>query len=481
MDCPVCPRTEIPDDAQSCPACGANLGPVRRAVELAASFYNDAVRLAKAGAIEAATLRLGAALALDENCLPARRLLGKLLWQQGRGAEAMWQWEQAAAAPEDQEAKRLLEEGRRKLRQRATRRKLAFAAATLAALALLLALFVPLVRLGRRLETIARILDTDLRQAQAALAEREHTLATYRAAHSHPDADYEALLARAETTAAALENYRATHAYSNDEVARARDQASKKEAEARKARLACEQALLSLRTYKETHTRTDAEFARLEAELSAARAAAQKAVRELADYRTSHTHSNTEFDKLEAESGQRLEEARAANARLMGEIAACREEVARLCQELAALDNSLTENRAEITQAREATRQTETTAQRTLAVVSAQTAGLGDALARFFERHPPPCVAELMARMEDATAEVSRLREKNNLHAAPRPAFVSPLLVPARLVARWRLSRAERRLDALRKDYEATVTPWQRLIHRLRTLEGAPSEGHEDD
>lgn len=141
MKCPVCPAENIPDDAQACPSCGADLKPMLRARELGAAVFNEALALAEAGATDAALSRSLAALALDDRLLAARKLLGKLLWKTGAARAALEQWRQAQAqAPDDEELKRLIAAGRREVgraaRRRTARRTVAVVAAVLVAASL---------------------------------------------------------------------------------------------------------------------------------------------------------------------------------------------------------------------------------------------------------------------------------------------------------------------------------------------------------
>lgn len=140
MQCPVCPFSEIPPDAPQCPNCGTELGPLRRVQELCGAQYNDALRLGEAGAADAAALRLAGCLALDEQFVPARRLLGKILWQQGRRDEAVFHWRRGlAVAPQDEELKALAAQADREVARRRARRGFAGAAAVAGTLAVLAA------------------------------------------------------------------------------------------------------------------------------------------------------------------------------------------------------------------------------------------------------------------------------------------------------------------------------------------------------
>ncbi len=110
LDCPVCPRSEIPGDAAACPSCGADLMPIRRVRELPQWWVNQALELAGRGEVERAVERLAAALALGGDRASIGLLAGKLLWRAGRREEAHRQWAAVLREyPEQAEAASLME------------------------------------------------------------------------------------------------------------------------------------------------------------------------------------------------------------------------------------------------------------------------------------------------------------------------------------------------------------------------------------
>jgi hypothetical protein len=109
MKCPVCPAADIPIEAQCCSNCGADLTPVLRINQLAAAEFNKALEFAGDGNTDLALCHAQGAVAMDENLMPARKLLGKLLWRKRRFEDAIRQWTQAAMlGPEDHEVQGLL-------------------------------------------------------------------------------------------------------------------------------------------------------------------------------------------------------------------------------------------------------------------------------------------------------------------------------------------------------------------------------------
>lgn len=200
MQCPICPRSDIPDDAAACPACGADLQPLRRVREMGQVAYNEAVHLARLGAADAALGRAAAALAIDGSLVPARTLLGKLLWQQGNRRAALHQLEQAAAlAPADSDLRRLRAGLRRAEAIRWVVTVTAVAAATLLVAGVVaLAAAWPARQLGRQVDTLAARLEGEVSQLRAEAAQRLQELAAYQVSHSHTDAEYAGTLARAE-------------------------------------------------------------------------------------------------------------------------------------------------------------------------------------------------------------------------------------------------------------------------------------------
>lgn len=227
MDCPVCPCVDIPDDAQVCPSCGVDLKPLLRVRELGAAEYNEALRLAGVGATEAAISRAAAALALDDRLVPARVLLGKLLWNLGEAQAAQAQWQQALPlAGDNAELQALMASARQKLaRQR--RLRMAVPLGGLLVLALLaLAAAMPFRAFGARLDQLTAQVEGDVIEAQAKIEGLSQQLAAYRASHSHTDEEFAGLGAQAaqrkqeaEALARELTAYQAAHSHSDAEVA----------------------------------------------------------------------------------------------------------------------------------------------------------------------------------------------------------------------------------------------------------------------
>ncbi|MFW6119008.1 MAG: tetratricopeptide repeat protein [Planctomycetota bacterium] len=255
MKCPVCPKTDISAEAQECPNCGTDLTPVRRLRELCAAQFNEALRLADAGATDAAMARAAAALSLDDEFVPARKLLGKLLLGKGRVEEAIAQWEQAAAqCPEDGEVQRLLSSGRELKSRRLVKRASTIAVGILVASLVLFGL--PYVHY----RTASRRVDTLL----SPLAE----LQEYRKAHSRPDSDYTFLrdeLAKTEgalrEASFAFSRYRGTHSRSDADYAVLKDE----KAQIEKAHA---DLMRAFTRYRETHSRADSDYAFLQDKLT---------------------------------------------------------------------------------------------------------------------------------------------------------------------------------------------------------------------
>ncbi len=134
MKCPVCPANDIPDDSTTCPVCKTDLGPLQRVRQLHVAEYNEAVRLAEAGAVDLALRHALAALALSERFVPAIVLVGKLLWRKGHIRDALDRWEEAAnLAPSEQDARDLLSFGRTFVKRERIHRVLRWSGIVLAA------------------------------------------------------------------------------------------------------------------------------------------------------------------------------------------------------------------------------------------------------------------------------------------------------------------------------------------------------------
>lgn len=220
LKCPVCPISDIPDEAQQCEGCGTDLSPIQRVRELAKAQFNAAVSLAEMGDMEEATNRILAALAIDERLVEGRRLAGKLLWQCGRREEAVQQWRKALAfAPQDQEIVEMLAVAHREKSEARRRWAVPVFVAFVVVVLCAFSMYAPLRAVGRRLdrleeETVAGRAycethsrpDTDYVALQADLGRagrraeslsREFSL--YRAAHGHPDTVYVELVERTAT------------------------------------------------------------------------------------------------------------------------------------------------------------------------------------------------------------------------------------------------------------------------------------------
>ena len=89
LDCPVCPRRNIKGD--TCPQCGANLGPLLRLAEVTGSYSREGVEHLTAGRIGEAISSLCAALALEGPSADLSLSLGKAYARKGMNAEALSQ------------------------------------------------------------------------------------------------------------------------------------------------------------------------------------------------------------------------------------------------------------------------------------------------------------------------------------------------------------------------------------------------------
>lgn len=110
MNCPVCPRTDLPADALNCPNCGVDLGPARRLAELPERYANDGLTLQARGETRGALEKLNTALQLGGDAARICLLIGKLLWRDGRTEDAIAHWKRVLELqPGHAEAQRLIE------------------------------------------------------------------------------------------------------------------------------------------------------------------------------------------------------------------------------------------------------------------------------------------------------------------------------------------------------------------------------------
>lgn len=93
MNCPVCPRRDIADEAMDCPNCGVDLRPMRRVQQLDALLYNAGVVALSHGEDGKAVEKLTGALQFSPDSKHIRLLLGKALWRIGRYEDARVHWQ----------------------------------------------------------------------------------------------------------------------------------------------------------------------------------------------------------------------------------------------------------------------------------------------------------------------------------------------------------------------------------------------------
>lgn len=195
IKCPICPAQNVPEDAATCPACGADLSPISKVRELATSYYNEALQLEETGATDLAIGRLTTTLTLDGKHLEARKLLGKLLWRKNLRREAIDQWEQASKlAPEDESTVELLAVAKQRIKL-GKAKKTAVGLGVLICLIVfvsILALFITnfaaerFALLNDRLSSLGSELD----ETRIRFEETEQAFSTYMSTHTHSDNEY---------------------------------------------------------------------------------------------------------------------------------------------------------------------------------------------------------------------------------------------------------------------------------------------------
>jgi len=109
LDCPVCPRRQIPFNEESCPGCGADLRPLVCLAELPLAVFNRALECHARGDLAGSITAAACALAIKPDFVAASLLLGKLLWKNGDRNLALIHWRSAAEQdPGNAEVERLL-------------------------------------------------------------------------------------------------------------------------------------------------------------------------------------------------------------------------------------------------------------------------------------------------------------------------------------------------------------------------------------
>lgn len=191
MNCPVCPRQNLEEEALECPNCGADLAPLRRAAGLARREYNAALECARQGGSEAALRHASAATALEPGWELPRMLLGKLHWAAGRRREAAAALAEAAALAPEVEPLRMLT---RSAARGAALRRLAMWGAGAAGVVLLLA--APFGIYRSRLSSTVEHWSGKTATAQAATAETARGFSAYKESHLKSNAEFAELSSR---------------------------------------------------------------------------------------------------------------------------------------------------------------------------------------------------------------------------------------------------------------------------------------------
>jgi len=146
IDCPVCPRKNIPPENSSCPQCGVDLAPLRRVRQLGGSFYQDAKHHLDQGDRDAAVRSLDLAVSLHgvAASIPAALLLAKLMIDSGKSRWAAALLEKVIVAdPDNEEARELLAAEAPLTREKpGSRSALRIALAVVAILAVVAAFFI---------------------------------------------------------------------------------------------------------------------------------------------------------------------------------------------------------------------------------------------------------------------------------------------------------------------------------------------------
>jgi len=137
IDCPVCPRQDIPSGQLTCDNCGVDLQPVWRVRELADYRYNEALELLSDGDADRALEKLCAARESGGEPGRCRLLAGKILWQLGRTAGAVREWRLVPSSdPLHAESNRLADMAEATVRRRSAVRVGVVAAAAVVILAI---------------------------------------------------------------------------------------------------------------------------------------------------------------------------------------------------------------------------------------------------------------------------------------------------------------------------------------------------------
>lgn len=222
MKCPVCPLENVPIGAQTCPSCGTELLPLYRVNELGARYFNRALELTADGNLDAALENACTAVNLDARSIPARILLGKILWKKKQREEAVSNWSEVlSVSPDNEEAQSLIAEATKELN--AARRKRFLARSTVAISVLVLAGGILLV---------SGLMNSTVSSLEASLASCKAEKASFQPGRSGEGGEeLAAMQARIDAIERDFSAYRVSHTVSDSEALPLRERMANIEAD----------------------------------------------------------------------------------------------------------------------------------------------------------------------------------------------------------------------------------------------------------
>lgn len=229
----------MPIGAQACPSCGTELLSLYRINELGARYYNRALELTADGNLDAALENACTAVNLDARSIPARILLGKILWKKKQREEAVRNWNAVlSVSPDNEEAQSLIGEARKTIDASLRRKSLRRSAVVL--LVLILAGVILLV---------SGVMRSTVSSLEASLASCKAEKASFQAGRSGEGGEgLVAMQARINAIERDLSSYRASHTVPDSETLPLRERMANIETDRQKEKEAMSSLISGLGT-----------------------------------------------------------------------------------------------------------------------------------------------------------------------------------------------------------------------------------------
>lgn len=237
-----------------------------------------------------------------------------------------------------------------------------------------------------------------------------------------------------------------------------------------------------METYRETHTRTDADFMALQLELEVAEASVQRATRTSVEYGEQATVYKRQLDETRA--ALNLEQS--LHRKTEAQVEQAHEQVGALRNELEQVASRLFEavcfNRDEIQAAQACINEQNRELEVQRGILRGLRIHFGNAVMPLVEALRPSDADDLRIKIAQLTDKLDNLRARRD-KCRKRNAFLIDALNVDSLDRKIR--RTEAKLSVAQQEYDARVVPWQQALQALKdglssqpeTAKAAPAEG----